>query len=172
MYRGECRYVWRLAVQHNDVRYYRCKRFAKNLTVDSATHRSTSRMPVNQRVLSTWLWFSMLTAAKWWDGNLDRAPAARLLIVALEKAIAECQQRPGLVHRSARGVQYASEDYVRILSRHQMIPSMSQPANPYWNRGCKRVRLLARRHDASGASLDFTRPGRLHSLSIHRRRLI
>jgi putative transposase len=68
--------------------------------------------------------------------ELDRTLAARLPIAALEKAIAERQPPPGLVHHSDRGVQYASGDYVRILSKHQMIPSMSRPANPYDNASC------------------------------------
>ena len=63
--------------------------------------------------------------------ELDRTLAARLPIAALQKAITERQPPPGLVHHSDRGVQYASGDYVRILSKHQMIPSMSRPANPY-----------------------------------------
>ena len=46
---------------------------------------------------------------------LDRTLASRLPIAALEKAIAERQPPPGLVHHSDRGVQYASGDYVRIL---------------------------------------------------------
>jgi len=33
-------------------------------------------------------------------------------------------------------VQYASGDYVKILRKHQMIPSMSRPANPYDNASC------------------------------------
>ena len=58
--------------------------------------------------------------------ELDRTLAARLPITALEKAIAERGPAPGLVHHSDRGVQYASGDYVRILSHHRMIPSMSR----------------------------------------------
>ena len=64
---------------------------------------------------------------------LERTLAARLPIAALEKAIAERKPPPGLVHHSDRGVQYASEDYVRILSQHRMIPRMSRPAIPYDN---------------------------------------
>ena len=30
-------------------------------------------------------------------------------------------------------MQYASDAYVQILKQHQMIPSMSRPANPYDN---------------------------------------
>jgi len=41
------------------------------------------------------------------------------------------------VHHSDRGVQYASGDYVRVLSHHRMIPSMSRPANPYDNASCE-----------------------------------
>ena len=69
--------------------------------------------------------------------ELDRTLAARLPITALEKAIAERGPAPGLVHHSDRGVQYASGDYVRILSHHRMIPSMSRPANPYDNASCE-----------------------------------
>src|SRR4030095_4024102 len=36
-----------------------------------------------------------------------------------------------------RGVQYASDEYVSILEKHQTIPSMSRPANPYDNASCE-----------------------------------
>ena len=41
------------------------------------------------------------------------------------------------MHHSDRGVQYASGDYVGILKKHQIIPSMSRPANPYDNASCE-----------------------------------
>jgi putative transposase len=69
--------------------------------------------------------------------ELDRTLAARLPIAALEKAIADRKPPPGLVHHSDRGVQYASGDYVRILRKQQMIPSMRRPANPYDNASCE-----------------------------------
>ena len=68
---------------------------------------------------------------------LDRTLATRLPIAALDQAIAERQPLPGLVHHSDRGVQYASGDYVRVLRKQQMIPSMSRPANPYDNASCE-----------------------------------
>ena len=68
---------------------------------------------------------------------LERTLAARLPIAALQKAIAERQPPPGLVHHSDRGVQYACGDYAQVLQRHQMIPSMSRPANPYDNASCE-----------------------------------
>ena len=68
---------------------------------------------------------------------LDRTLAARLPIAALEQAIAQRQPPPGLVHHSDRGVQYACGDYAQVLQQHQMIPSMSRPANPYDNASCE-----------------------------------
>jgi putative transposase len=68
---------------------------------------------------------------------LDRSLAARLAVTALERAIAARQPGPGLVHHSDRGIQYASHDYIELLGRHFMLPSMSRPANPYDNATCE-----------------------------------
>jgi transposase InsO family protein len=69
--------------------------------------------------------------------SLNRTLAAQLPIAALEQAILERHPSPGVVHHSDRGVQYASGDYVGILRKHQMIPSMSRPANPYDTASCE-----------------------------------
>lgn len=69
---------------------------------------------------------------------LERMLATRLTRAALEQAIAARQPLPGLVHHSDRGVQYASDEYVQVLQQHQIIPSMSRPANPYDNASCER----------------------------------
>jgi putative transposase len=68
---------------------------------------------------------------------LGRTLAARLAVIALERAIAARQPAPGLVHHSDRGTQYASADYVAVLNEHHMTPSMSRPANPYDNATCE-----------------------------------
>ena len=85
---------------------------------------------------------------------LERTLASRLAVAALQQAIAERQPLPGLVHHSDRGVQYACAEYVAILKKHGMIPSMSRPANPYDNASCesfiktlKREEIYARRYD-------------------------
>ena len=78
---------------------------------------------------------------------LDRTLASRLPIAALEQAIAQRQPPPGLVHHSDRGVQYASGDYVRVLQKHQMIPSMSRPANPYDNASCESFMKTLKREE-------------------------
>ena len=69
--------------------------------------------------------------------ELDQTLATRLPLTALVRAIAKRKPRPGLVHHSDRGVQYASGDYVSVLRKHQLIPSMSRPANPYDNASCE-----------------------------------
>jgi Integrase core domain len=58
-------------------------------------------------------------------------------MAALEQAIVVRQPSVGLVHHSDRGVQYASAEYVAVLEKHGMIPSMSRPANPYDNASCE-----------------------------------
>jgi hypothetical protein len=68
---------------------------------------------------------------------LDRTLTTRLPLLALERAIALRQPAPGLVHHSDRGVQYASEQYMRMLHNHGILPSMSRPANPYDNAFCE-----------------------------------
>jgi transposase InsO family protein len=79
--------------------------------------------------------------------ELDRTLATRLPMAALECAITERKPPPGLVHHSDRGVQYASGDYVTILRKHQMIPSMSRPANPYDNASCESFMKTLKREE-------------------------
>jgi putative transposase len=67
---------------------------------------------------------------------VERTLTSRQAIAALQQAIAT-RQPPGLIHHSDRGVPYASGEYVAILEQHQMIPSMSRPANPYDNASCE-----------------------------------
>jgi putative transposase len=79
--------------------------------------------------------------------ELERTLATRLPLVALDRAIAERRPPPGLVHHSDRGVQYASGDYVRMLRKHQIIPSMSRPANPYDNASCESFMKTLKREE-------------------------
>jgi len=86
------------------------------------------------RLKQEWVYLAVILDAfsrKVVGWELDRNLTARLPIAALEKAIADRRPPPGVVHHSDRGVQYASGDYVALLRKHGMIPSMSRPANPY-----------------------------------------
>ena len=68
---------------------------------------------------------------------LDRSLAARVAVAALQHAIAQRQPPPGVVHHSDQGTQYASAEYVSVLTASQMLPSMSRPGNPYDNAFCE-----------------------------------
>ena len=56
-----------------------------------------------------------------------------LPLAALEQALKERQPKPGLVHHSDRGSQYASKLYVQRLEDHEIVISMSRKGNPYDN---------------------------------------
>jgi putative transposase len=56
---------------------------------------------------------------------------------ALNKAIASRPPKPGLVHHSDRGSQYASADYVHRLESLGAVLSMSRPGRPWENGKCE-----------------------------------
>jgi putative transposase len=58
---------------------------------------------------------------------------AELAVGALDRALADRQIEPGIVHHSDRGVQYCSSAYVDKLQAHGFLISMSRAGNPYDN---------------------------------------
>jgi len=78
---------------------------------------------------------------------LDRTLAVRLTIGALQQAIQRRQPEPGLVHHSDRGFQYAHAEYIAILEKYHMVPSMSRPANPYDNDSCESFMKTLKREE-------------------------
>ena len=93
---------------------------------------------------------------------LERRLAAQLVVAALEQALAERQPPPGLVHHSDRGVQYASGDYIRILLQHELIPSMSRPANPYDNASCESFIKTLKREEIYASRYEDLEDLRVH----------
>lgn len=57
----------------------------------------------------------------------------QLVIDALQMAIVARRPSPGLLHHSNRGSQYASHDYQALLTRAQMVSSMSRKGDCYDN---------------------------------------
>ena len=102
---------------------------------------------------------------------LDRTLASRLAIAALEQAIAKRQPPPGVVHHSDRGVQYASEEYVAILEKQRMIPSMSRPANPYDNASCESFMKTLKREEIYANQYDDLKHLQASPLSPQKRGL-
>ena len=68
---------------------------------------------------------------------LDRTLEDELTLTALRMAITRRVVRPGLVHHSDRGSQYASNDYTYLLKEHGIDISMSRKANPWDNAACE-----------------------------------
>ena len=56
---------------------------------------------------------------------------------ALRMALGQREVRPGLVHHSDRGVQYASCDYTGLLKANGIDISMSRKASPWENAACE-----------------------------------
>ena len=65
--------------------------------------------------------------------ELGQSLEAELAVAALEMALARREVRPGLVHHSDRGVQYASHKYTDLLKSKGILISMSGKGNPYDN---------------------------------------
>ena len=68
---------------------------------------------------------------------LDRTPEDNLTLAALQMALAQRSIRPGLVHHSDRGSQYASKDYTGLLKDRGIDISMSRKGNPWDNAACE-----------------------------------
>jgi transposase InsO family protein len=83
---------------------------------------------------------------------LERTLAAQLPLAALQQAIEQRQPLPGLVHHSDRGLQYASEEYAKVLRLHSITPSMSRPANPYDNAFCESFMRTLKREEIDARS--------------------
>jgi putative transposase len=59
--------------------------------------------------------------------------ATELVLAALQMAIGRRRVRPGLIHHSDRGTQYASVAYQRVLAHYGIVPSMSRVGNCWDN---------------------------------------
>jgi putative transposase len=68
---------------------------------------------------------------------LDRTLEDELTLSALRMALARRAVKPGLVHHSDRGSQYASSDYTGLLKENGVGISMSRKGNPWDNAACE-----------------------------------
>ena len=64
---------------------------------------------------------------------MDKTMSKELVINALKMAYYRQKPGKGLIHHSDRGVQYASNDYQKLLKQYNMIGSMSRKGNCYDN---------------------------------------
>ncbi len=95
------------------------------------------------RLLSSFVYLAAVLDAysrKCVGWTLSKRIDTQLALGALEKALATRDVRPGLIHHSDRGVQYASSAYVERLHSVQAQISMSAVGNPYDNAKAESVR--------------------------------
>ena len=64
---------------------------------------------------------------------IGQAIDARLVVAALNAAIASRRPAPGCICHTDRGAQYASTRYRELLAEHGLIGSMSRRGNPFDN---------------------------------------
>lgn len=94
--------------------------------------------------------------------NLDRTLTARLPLAALEMALESRTPGPGLVHHSDRGAQYAHAEYLRILRKHELIPSISRPGSPCDNGNCERFFRMLKQEEINTKEYRDLEDLRLH----------
>jgi putative transposase len=108
--------------------------------------------------------------------KLDDSLAAPLVVEAFQRAVSSWSA-PAL-HHSDRGIQYAAQDFRRVLQLYEVTPSMSRKANCYDNAAmesffatlkteCFQNRIPKNRAQAQAMLFDyietFYNPKRLHS---------
>lgn len=68
--------------------------------------------------------------------NLKACSAVKALKMALKGNHINANE---LIHHSDRGVQYCSDEYTKILSKHEILISMAKPASPQENAIAERI---------------------------------
>jgi putative transposase len=70
---------------------------------------------------------------------LSMSLAAKGAVIAMKKALRGVTNTDSLIHHSDRGFQYCCEEYVSLLSSHNIKISMGEAGNPYDNAIAERV---------------------------------
>jgi transposase InsO family protein len=92
---------------------------------------------------------------------LETHMQASLPLAALKMALEARKPQPfSLVHHSDRGVQYACADYVEVLEQHNILSSMSRPANPYDNAKAESFMKTLKQEEVDGGDYRDCRQAR------------
>jgi transposase InsO family protein len=65
--------------------------------------------------------------------SMKERPTQELVAEALKMAVEQRRPRPGLLHHSDQGIQYASGVYLQLIEQHGVVRSMSRKGNCYDN---------------------------------------
>lgn len=121
-----------------------------NLTVYPNLTRNLALSNINQlwvadityiRLLRDFIYLAVLLDAfsrRCIGWAISRHIDTQLTLAALQMALNTRTIKPGLIHHSDQGVQYAATDYVAILQEHKIEISMSRTGNPYDNAKAER----------------------------------
>jgi putative transposase len=71
--------------------------------------------------------------------NLDTSLGVTGAIAAIKMAIKGVNTIEGIIHHSDRGIQYCSDNYVKLLKKKGIKISMGEAGNPYENAIAERV---------------------------------
>lgn len=63
----------------------------------------------------------------------------------LKMALKQIEVKEGLLHHSDRGIQYCSNEYIKVLKDNKVIISMSEKGNPYENAVAERLNGILKR---------------------------
>ncbi len=106
-----------------------------DISVNTETNRVWSADITYLPTSEGWLYLAVvidLASRRIVGWSLDRLLHRELPLRALRMALIHRQPRPGVLHHSDRGSQYASLEYQSLLSEERFIPSMSR-AGDCWD---------------------------------------
>ncbi|TVR39553.1 MAG: IS3 family transposase [Cryomorphaceae bacterium] len=93
--------------------------------------------------------------------HLSKDLRASSAVAALKMALRANQDITGkLIHHSDRGVQYCSEQYVKILKRHQIDISMTKPGSPQQNAIAERINGILKEEWLYDAAFENLKQGK------------
>lgn len=141
-------------------RFRKYKNLIKDLTVDSVNQIWISDITY-LRTNHGFAYLSLVTdlfSRKIVGYDLSRSLAADGSIRALKMALAQTKNTKGIIHHSDRGVQYCSNDYVNLLTAHEMEISMTEENHIAENATAERVNgILKQEFDLSQTFPSFAR---------------
>jgi putative transposase len=82
--------------------------------------------------------------------SLESHLEATLAIRALQMAIERRKPKPGMIHHSDRGIQYACADYAEVLTAAGIQGSMSRVGNPYDNAKAESFMKTLKQEEVNG----------------------
>ncbi len=87
-------------------------------------------------------------------------------VIALQKALDQKPADAIVIHHSDRGMQYCSNEYVKLLKEHHALISMTQNGDPYENAMAERVNGILKTELIAASYIN------LHEAGIHITRCI